>query len=490
MRVIMRHSFIAIVALIASTGCVTESVYVGSEKPVVENEINNDEAARTRISLALKYLASGDSMQAKYNLERALKFSPKLPEAHYSMAYYYQQVGEYELAKRFFESAIDADPKNPDTLNNYGVFLCSIEEYDQAADYMLQAIDIPSYLRVAESYENLALCAIENDEFDKAQDYLKASVKHSPLRGSALINLSAISYAKSELHRAQDYLKRYEKSGRISSRSLMLSYLVENRMGHIELANAKKNTILQTYQTSVEARQLSQKRVDNSEFERLREKYRKSELKKLKKEITHTEQGAKKPKIKVVKRKNSDATSAEKTAVANQIATPNEQAKPVVAQVAVNNPTKTEKIAKEQEESKKLTPAPVPKEEILPSQAAIVEPQEEVRSNLVKVFEAPFHIMKAGENLFSVSVKYNVKLQKILDWNGLSESDPVYAGTKIYLNNPNVYHLVVEGDTLFSISVKYNVLMKKLAQWNELSEDSMLVPGSKILLVNPETYRL
>ena len=108
----------------------------------------------------------------------------------------------------------------------------------------------------------------------------------------------------------------------------------------------------------------------------------------------------------------------------------------------------------------------------------------------LKVVETPYHIMQGGENLFSVSVKYNVKLAKLLEWNGLTESDPVFAGTKIYVNNPNVYHLVKDGDTLFSISVKYNVLMKKLAEWNDIKESATLTPGNQILLVNPKTYAL
>jgi type IV pilus assembly protein PilF len=87
-------------------------------------------------------------------------------------------------------------------------------------------------------------------------------------------------------------------------------------------------------------------------------------------------------------------------------------------------------------------------------------------------------------------VKYNVKLQSLLHWNKLSESDQVYKGTKIYLNNPNIYHQVIEGDTLFSISVKYNILMKKLLEWNALEENVYLAPSNKILLVDPKTYIL
>ena len=461
----MRRSVLVGVVLFATTGCVTESVYVGSDKPVVENKINNDEAARTRISLALKYLASGDSTQAKYNLERAARFSPKLPEVHYTMAYYYQQVGENELAKDSYERAIDIAPDDPNTLNNYGVFLCGLGEYDKASEYILRAIEVPSYLRVSQSYENLALCAIENQEFDEAEEYLEASVKHSPSRGSSLINLSAIYYAKSDLHRAQNYMKRYEKSGRISSRSLMLSYLIENRMGHIEKANTLSMTLQQTYAKSIEAKQLKQKNIADSEFERLREQYRKSELSKLKKELNPiTTAAVKNPQVKVVKRKTQTVEQPVKKP----------QTKPSQNQVKI--------VQLKQENAK-------PETENLSLANTVASTTVQERTPL-KAIETPYHIMQGGENLFSVSVKYNVKLAKLLEWNGLTESDPVFAGTKIYVNNPNVYHLVKDGDTLFSISVKYNVLMKKLAEWNDIKESATLTPGNQILLVNPKTYAL
>ena len=152
----MRKLLVTSVSLLALGGCVTESTYVGSDRPVVEKRINNVDAARTRISLALNYLSQGNSTQAKYNLERAAKFAPELPEVHYSMAYYYQRVGEHQRAQDAYERAIELEPNDPNTLNNYGVFLCDIGDYEGAVDKFMSAIEIPSYLRVAESYENLA----------------------------------------------------------------------------------------------------------------------------------------------------------------------------------------------------------------------------------------------------------------------------------------------------------------------------------------------
>ncbi len=343
----MRKLLATSISLLALGGCVTESTYVGSDKPVVEKKINNVEAARTRISLALNYLAQGDSTQAKYNLERAAKFAPELPEVHYSMAYYYQKVGETQRAKDAYDKALSIEPNDPNTLNNYGVFLCDIGEYEAAVDKFMAAIEVPSYLRVAESYENLALCALEFDKFDAAEAFLEDSLQHSSLRPTSLINLAAVKYAKSDFHHAQQVLKRYERTGRVSSRSLLLNYLIEERMGHIEVAQNIAKTIAVTYPTSIEARIVREQKYSASEFEQLREQYRRHQINELQSSMNGQTIVAK-PKIKVVKKKapqavqeqtvtqtNSDA-QVESAAVIT-VATPTPE--PIVENVVTQNTT-------------------------------------------------------------------------------------------------------------------------------------------------------
>ena len=102
----------------------------------------------------------------------------------------------------------------------------------------------------------------------------------------------------------------------------------------------------------------------------------------------------------------------------------------------------------------------------------------------------PFHIIEFGENLFSISVRYNVKLQKLLQWNGLKESDRVINGSKIYLNDPNIYYEIKAGDTLYDIATQRHVLIDELMRWNKLSPDIELTPGHRLLLVDPNSYLL
>jgi type IV pilus assembly protein PilF len=113
-----------------------------------------------------------------------------------------------------------------------------------------------------------------------------------------------------------------------------------------------------------------------------------------------------------------------------------------------------------------------------------------VKPNNLQLKNKPYHLVKQGESLFAISVKYNVKLAKLLQWNNLAEDTPVYPGAKIYLESPNAYHLVEDGDTLYAISVKYNVLLKKIAQWNNVNDSTVLNPGDKIFIEDPKIYAL
>ncbi|GAB0111817.1 type IV pilus biogenesis/stability protein PilW [Pseudoalteromonas distincta] len=584
----MRSILALTLSALALSGCVSESSYNGSNKPVVKNKINNIGAARTRIALALQYLKTGNNSQAKYNLERAAAFAPNLPEVHYSLAYYYQQVGENPLADKAYQKALAIKPDDPNTLNNYGVFLCGIDEYDRATDQFLKAIEIPSYIRVAESYENLALCAIEFNDFENAESYFKQALNHSSQRTSTLISLAALYYAKSDLHKASELLKRHDDTGHVSSRALMLSYLVKNRMGRIESAEKIAATILQTYPSSNEAYAIREKKIRVNEFEILREKYRKAKLSELQEDANGAHISAK-PKIKVIRKKHlpqdnskslvtdnknivSDSvmekdiievttnkalinksdknekqvsntptdTSAVMLALTAKNNTVNTIAtKPVEARSHVSKEASAVAIAGKPDDEVKIVSFGASKTANFDSQqinastnSAPTSPSQSKGSDVVfykatkntdvfssnnyqnnsdielKSYEAvqkkelpmlnpkvsalrvPFHVITVGENLFSISVRYNVKLQKLLQWNGLKESDRVMNGSKIYLNDPNIYYEIKAGDSLYDIATQRHVLIDELMRWNKLSPDIALKPGHRLLLVDPDSYSL
>ncbi|OHU89051.1 MULTISPECIES: type IV pilus biogenesis/stability protein PilW [Pseudoalteromonas] len=518
----MRSCFILLTVLSLLGGCVTETSSVTRNKPNVRTEANNQEAAKTRITLALQYLRAGNNSQAKYNLEKALKLAPELPQGHYSLAYYYEQVGEEERAGKAYRKALELDPSDPNTLNNYGTFLCRMGEYQAAQEQFFKAIDVPSYLRVSRSYENLALCAIKQDNFTQAQDYLNSAIAHDGRSQSALISLAALFYAKSDLHQAVAVMENYADKGFISPRSLLLQHLLYTSMGHLQKAQEVVDLLIKTYPESYQAKLVINNELADSEFVRLKEQYRLAQLK------TITQQApahvVKNPQIKIKRKVISEPSGANPTVTSNS----GSVSLRTNAEFTAHSGNKTT-IADEQNGSnrdngktinsvgkKSSYNTPPPDEQgvgkirfyepepgevkFIPNSGTIVK-MRPVRSeiaasqlplvnNKVQAPRVPFHIMNAGENVFSLSVKYDIKLVDLLRWNNLKESDKVAAGQKVYLNNPAITHEIKTGETLFTIATQYGLQIDDLMRWNELTPDVALTEGYGILIVDPDSYVL
>ena len=85
-----------------------------------------------------------------------------------------------------------------------------------------------------------------------------------------------------------------------------------------------------------------------------------------------------------------------------------------------------------------------------------------------------FHILKNGETLYSISKKYNISLNLLLESNNIKDASRVVAGTKIYI--PGSY-TVKDGDTIYGIARKLSVSATELMNFNALNEKSLIKPG-------------
>ncbi|MBY5992827.1 type IV pilus biogenesis/stability protein PilW [Ferrimonas balearica] len=203
-------------------GCVQQTTYSGTDQPVVEQKYNAVAAARERIALGLTYLRRGNMEQAKFNLDRALKQAPDLDEAHLALAYYYETVSDTEQAERAYRRALSANRNNADAANNYGVFLCRQGRYKDADQWMSRAVKMPNYIRQAQTYENLGLCAREAGWEEKAQGYFVQALNYDPRRAVSLLEVAQLAFARQQPSEARKYLSRYHDNGNESPDSLLL----------------------------------------------------------------------------------------------------------------------------------------------------------------------------------------------------------------------------------------------------------------------------
>ena len=254
------------------SGCVTQKYE--NDTPVVQNQANRDEMAATRISLGLGYLKMGNMSQAKLNLEKAKQFSPQLVQVHTAFAHYYEVVGENELTSQSYEKALLIKADDADTLNNYGVFLCRQKKVDAAEIQFLKAIAVPSYLLVAKSYENLASCYLEIDNFDKAELYLEKAIDHSPNRTSTLLQMVRLQYAKTDYLEAKIYQQKFERhTRRFTADSLALAYKVYQKLGQRRTARNYGAMLVKMHPQSWESKQYLLNELELIDADNLAKRY-------------------------------------------------------------------------------------------------------------------------------------------------------------------------------------------------------------------------
>lgn len=134
--------------------------------------INQQQAAKARVELALGYLSENNQAQAKINLDKALEHAPQYYLVHSAFAYYYQKQGDVSSAEQSYKNAIKADPKQGDIYNNYGAFLCAEKRFAEAYQQFDLALQAKNYYRQADTYENKVLCALAENNPNLYQESL------------------------------------------------------------------------------------------------------------------------------------------------------------------------------------------------------------------------------------------------------------------------------------------------------------------------------
>lgn len=503
------------------SGCVTQN-YDNDNTPVVQNQSNRDDMAATRVSLGLGYLKMGNMPQAKQNLEKAKNFAPEMVQVYTAFAHYYETVGEDKQTVDSYEKALSIKSDDADTLNNYGVYLCRKDKIEEAEVQFLKAIAVPSYILVAKSYENLAACFLQIDNFTKAETYLNKAILHSPSSASTLLQMVQLQYAMGDYQQAKLFEQRFSKvTRRFSPQSLALSYKVHYKLGQRGVAKNYGTMLVKMYPQSWEAKQYLLNELEQIEADNLAKRYVESQqvnslappkkrivklspnnVKKISSEpepaAADTQILESAPKLdtannitKLETRVAEETLSpSSKNRVANQNTEANvERSQDIIAldtqPLANTAPSTTEKLKNSEEvievdqpekniptdinqhkqviviqsdEEQSITKPTVilnaPKEQLVDSEQRIISPNKDIISeaddfeeNESEEYEATpeesknfpkFHVVSAGDTLYSISVKYNVKIHALRRWNKIAKNKNLYIKDIIFLENPKL----------------------------------------------------
>ncbi len=110
----------------------------------------------------------------------------------------------------------------------------------------------------------------------------------------------------------------------------------------------------------------------------------------------------------------------------------------------------------------------------------------EVAGNEVIKISSATHVVKKGDNLYSLSREYDIPIMPIIIANNLEAPYSLKTGQVIKIPEAS-FHVVKGQDTLYSISRKYGVDMSALTKINGLTEPFSIAKGQKLQIPFP-TY--
>lgn len=245
-----------------TTDLMGDTRYQTSTKPNNDYNLDKQEIARVRTSLAAQYIRKNELDSAQRQLEKAFAANSRYAPAYDMMGVLLQQEGSrlnLEKADEYFKKAIALDKDFDQVHNNYGVYLSQMKRYSEAAQQFEIAGAALGYEGRIGALENLGRTYLQlNDHPAAAKAFLRALDGN---RNSIIAHIELVDLLL-EQQRVQQAQRLYDETimlvqGQGTSPRLLLQ--------GIKLAAAQNNKttrqtlaqqLLSAYPLSDEAKQL------------------------------------------------------------------------------------------------------------------------------------------------------------------------------------------------------------------------------------------
>ncbi|MDM8561000.1 type IV pilus biogenesis/stability protein PilW [Candidatus Parabeggiatoa sp. HSG14] len=195
-----------------------------SFKPCPEGD---KKKADNNMQLGVEYLRRGRNDIALDKLKKALNQCANHAEAHHAIAVLYERLGEDDKAKPHYQKALTFNTQNSDVHNNYGQFLCKQKQWEEADKHFLEALKNPTYGTPEIPYTNAGLCALHNNNFAKAETYLRKALQKNSQFPRALYQMAQLNYEQKNYKQARYYLQRYTEIANHTPKTLWLGIRIE-----------------------------------------------------------------------------------------------------------------------------------------------------------------------------------------------------------------------------------------------------------------------
>lgn len=215
-----------------------------------------NEVASSNLELGIAYLRQGSYEKALDKLDKAKEADPSYSPIYNVYGLLYQQLGQDRKAEDNYKKAIRLNSGDSSTLNNYGQFLCQQKRLQEAEDTFLKAADNPLYETPEIAIANAGICAYNNEQPEKAEDYFRQALQINSRIAPALLLMAEISYNQNRAMSARGYLQRFQDISRHTPKSLWLGIQVEQELGDADAVSSYALLLKNGFPDSPEAGKL------------------------------------------------------------------------------------------------------------------------------------------------------------------------------------------------------------------------------------------
>ena len=117
-----------------------------------------------------------------------------------------------------------------------------------------------------------------------------------------------------------------------------------------------------------------------------------------------------------------------------------------------------------------------------------------------------YHTVSKGEGLYGIARKYGTTMEKVMQWNNISNPDKISEGQKLKIRSNHaasetakpaapaqpsaapattstIYHTIQKGESLGRIAAKYHTTVEKIMKWNNISNPDKIAEGQKLKIL-------
>lgn len=226
---------------------------VSMEEPITESdEPVTRKRARLRLELASNYFENGQTNVALDEIKQSLAADPSYVPAYVLRGLVYMRLDNSRLAEESFQRALRLSPRDPDALHNYGWFLCQQDRQAQAVELFKQALAIPAYTGQAKTGMAQGICQVRMGQYAQAEGSFARSYELDTANPITAYNLAALLYRRGEYTRAQFTIRRLNNSDLANAETLWLGIRVERRLSNTTSAEQLAQQLGRRYPQSPE----------------------------------------------------------------------------------------------------------------------------------------------------------------------------------------------------------------------------------------------